>query len=915
MDRRSFIKNGGLIATAVPLGMAGSSKAVQRETAKRTPSESLVWLDTQPNAELNRGAVWGMPWAQGELDTEHALMLINESGKPAPMQTWPMAYWPDGSVKWTGHAVCKAADLGPHFSIRRGSALSSMKELSNTDPSKTEPSKTELSIHSSADQLVVNTGSIQASIPKQGNFIIGEVQREGQTIAKNAIFVGSVQTEPNGTDSANSIKFKSDISAVEIEQSGPLRAVIKVTGEHQREDQSQWLPFTARLIFFAHSDEIQINQTFVYDGNEQEEFITGLGLQFVVLQRDPLYNRHVRFVGGNNGLWAESPKGITGLRRDPGADVRRAQIEGRTTPPLEQWNPRVKDGLHWIPTWNDYTLTQLSANGFVIRKRTKEGHAWIDADQGHRAAGTAYLGGSSGGVLFGMRDFWQLHPVQIDIRGAGQPESEATLWFWSPEAQPMDLRFYHDGLGQDTYEQQLDALNITYEDYEPGFGSPVGVARTTEITLKITGATPSRSHVTQWAQQISQPPQAACQPEYYLNAGVFGGLWSLPDRSTAKKAAIEDRLDFQVDYYHGQVDQRHWYGFWNYGDIMHTLDIDRHVWRYDVGGYAWDNSELSPDLWLWYSFLRTGSGKTFRLAEAMVRHTRDVDIYHLGDFKGLGTRHNVQHWGCSAKQLRISTAAYRRFHYYLTADDRTGDVLTEATQADSALSTVDPIRKLPNTEAMPGTDRIQVGTDWSAVAANWLTAWERTGDPKYRQWLTQAMQAIGQHPQGFHAGTFGYDINQHRLLPAPDSGPKVSHLSAVFGLVEINAELIQLIDIPEYKAAWLEYCRLYNASAEEQQASLGEVFNNHLRAPHSRLTAYAAAQKDSKALAKRAWQEFNAQQEFAGLWQGEPWLVQQLSGPDVLNPTTEVPWLSTNDAAQWGLAAIQNLALVGDYLD
>ena len=54
------------------------------------------------------------------------------------------------------------------------------------------------------------------------------------------------------------------------------------------------------------------------------------------------------------------------------------------------------------------------------------------------------------------------------------------------------------------------------------------------------------------------------------------------------------------------MEQRRWYGFWDYGDVMHTYDPTRHAWRYDVGGFAWDNTELMPDLWLWYSFLRTG---------------------------------------------------------------------------------------------------------------------------------------------------------------------------------------------------------------------------------------------------------------------------------------------------------------------
>jgi len=48
---------------------------------------------------------------------------------------------------------------------------------------------------------------------------------------------------------------------------------------------------------------------------------------------------------------------------------------------------------------------------------------------------------------------------------------------------------------------------------------------------------------------------------------------------------------------------------------------------------------------LWYTFLRTGRADAFRMAEAMTRHTGEVDTYHLGRFAMLGSRHNVRHWG------------------------------------------------------------------------------------------------------------------------------------------------------------------------------------------------------------------------------------------------------------------------------
>lgn len=80
---------------------------------------------------------------------------------------------------------------------------------------------------------------------------------------------------------------------------------------------------------------------------------------------------------------------------------------------------------------------------------------------------------------------------------------------------------------------------------------------------------------------------------------------------------------------------RSWYGMFNYGDIMHTYDPFRHSWRYDMGGYAWQNTELVPTLWLWLAFMRSGREDIFTMAEAMSRHCSEVDIYHLVRLKVL----------------------------------------------------------------------------------------------------------------------------------------------------------------------------------------------------------------------------------------------------------------------------------------
>lgn len=904
MNRRDLIKYGAM-AASLPLtstnslAMTKTSSAgfpASGNAATRLKANQLGWLDVQEPGALC-GHTWGQPWPRGSLKRTEALCLIDEAGKRQPLQTWVMATWPDGSVKWTGHATAAEQTLGRQFSVKKV---------------QSPEAKYSIKISESSDRLIVDTGVIRCVVGRSGDVIVHSIERGKKTLVQNARLIGQRQSQAefDGEQPQVTEAFSAKIQNTEIEQRGPLRAVIKLSGMHSGANDREWLPFSLRLYFYAGGDAMRMSHTFIFDGDEHNDFIRALGLRFDVPQRDETYNRHVRFVGEGAGLWAESPQGITGLRRDPGQAVREAQIKGVATPALNTWDKRVSERLQYIPVWNDYTLSQLNANGFSIKKRTQAGHAWIDADQGHRAAGVAYVGGASGGVLFGMRDFWQLHPTQIDIRNAGTSVAQATLWMWSPDAPAMDLRFYHDGMGMDTYPKQIEGLEIIYEDYEPGFGAPQGVARSTDITLYALDSTPSRERCIELADSIRTPAQIIASPQTYLDAGVFGGLWSLPDRSSPVKAAIEDRLDWSIDFYQKQVQQHHWYGFWNYGDVMHTYDSDRHVWRYDIGGFAWDNSELSPDLWLWYSFLRTGDARAFRLAEAMTRHTRDVDIYHLGRFAGLGTRHNVQHWGCSAKQLRISTSAYRRFHYFLTGDERTGDVLWEVAEADKQLVNLLPTRKVDPNAAADKNTHIGIGTDWGSAAANWLTAWERSGDGRYKNWLENAMKVIGGNDLGFFARGYHYDVEtkQMSVIPSdPSASVRVSHLSAVFGLVEVCAELNQLLDVPEFKAAWLRYGRFYDAPADQQAAEFGNSWNGNLTNAHSRLTAYVARQTGEAALAQRAWSEFFRERDRIPE-------TRRVEGPHVLNPIDEAAWVSTNDSAQWGLAAIQNLALIGDTL-
>jgi len=908
LTRRDFVRKTALATAATRLVSEMQAAPSLSEVAARPPEPKpgvvpIRWID-QVRPRCNPGATLGVAWPRGQCASASAFALRTEAGVAVPVQSWPLATWPDGTLKWTAHALPADASAADRYELVQGPPRDPVLRVTVTETERT---------------VEIENGLLRCRLNKSGDVLVDSLVCEDREVGNRGRLI--CLREEQATDGARkTVPFQGRVSRLTIEQSGPVRAVVKVEGRHFRGDDSSrgWLPFVVRLYFYAGGDAIRVVHTFVYEGDPQVDVIAGLGLSFGVPLRGALHDRHVRFSGEEDGVFGEAVRGLTGLRRDPGAGVREAQVAGRATPPVESWDRRVTSRLHYVPAFADWTLFQPNSDGFEVTKRTREGFTWLSAARGQRAGGMAYVGTPQGGMAIGVRNFWQSHPAQLDIRGATADAADLTAWIWAPQAGPMDLRPYHDGMGQDTFVKQLEALEITYEDYEPGFDSPVGVARTSELMVWVLPSTPTRERIAAMAEAVRTPPVLMAEPAYLHRCGVFGGLWSPADRSRPAEAAIEDQLGAYFDFFVSQREQRRWYGFWNYGDVMHSYDADRHEWKYDIGGFAWDNSELSTDIWLWLYALRSGRADVFRYAEAMTRHTGEVDVHHLGRFAPLGSRHNVLHWGCSAKQLRISTAANRRYYYYLTGDERVGDLMREQIEAARALTMIQANRKVARdivTAPDPNATEVYAGfgTDWGSLAAAWLTEWERTGDARMRDRLVAGMKAIAGQPRGFFTGGARLDLASGGFARSQSDRVNVSHLSAVFGLVEVCAELVSLIDIPEFTRAWLDYCELYNASADEQSRRLGQPLRGlNLQQGHSRLTAFAASKQGDVELARRAWTEF-----FQGAGgmnrRGKP-DVRRLSGPAVLRPVDEAPAVSTNAVAQWGLAAIQCLALAGDAL-
>jgi hypothetical protein len=870
-------------------------------------AEAVVrWLGDQPPAATS-GVSFGVPWPEGAVQPAEVVTLRNGEDRVAA-QTWPLAYWPDGSIKWTAVATV----LGPEAPA----------ELQVVAGAEAQPSPASgVRVEAGADAIRVTTSRLTAVVPTSGADLLQSISIGDREIARRGRLQLIAQDGPDQDrlQPAKRTQYDSHVQRVTVEQDGPVRAVLKIEGVHQAADgERSWLPFVVRLYFYEGDAPIQMVHTIIYDGDKSRDLIAGLGVAFDVPLRAAAENRHVRFANSNGGLWAEPvllPFGRGGF----GGGRRGGNAAGTAQPgSAEHLDGRpVEPTRSELAQWDAFKLVQPNSDGFTIVKRTNPDSAWIDAGVGQRASGLAFVGDVEGSLAVAVKNFWQSYPASLEITGATSDAATLNVWLWSPDGPAMDMRHY-DTRGHGP----VNGGSGSYEDYEAEFATPEGVARTSELSIFVTDGTPTRAATVDQSRTASARPLLVTTSQYLHNTGIFGP-WAVQDRSTEFRRAIEDRLDFLVDYYRQAIDEHRWYGFWHYGDVRHAYDERRHAWRYDIGGYAWDNTELGSVLWLWYSYVRTGRADIFRMAEAMTRHCSEVDVHHLGRFAGLGSRHNVIHWGDSAKEARVSQAAHNRFMYYLTTDERIGDLMREVVNVDKVAAELDPMRKAqpksPAEAKYPG--RIRVGPDWLAFVSNWMTEWERTGDAQWRDKIMAGVNSMAEMPYGMRTGrnlVMGYDPATGKLYQVDDQ-PGSYNLPTIQGGAEVAFELTDLLDEPAWTKMWLQYCRLGNADAESLRrdmetgsegadASLvGEQGGGRSQGT-PRLAAYLYQATRNAAFAEVAMRAFSR----GGL---SPYTERKIdAGPESLNAVTEARGVSTNTAAQASLMAIEILELLKDRL-
>ena len=186
----------------------------------------------------NQPVALGVPLAQGQAFLSTSFLLKDTNGSAVPVQTEPLNFWPDGSIKWL---LCD-------FIAGVGALSTAQYHLETTDLPVVESRACDVQMDS--DCWRISTGRIEISIAadrfKPFNKVIS--LRSGQEICGE----GEIRVLDDGGRF-----WESHVEKIVVETSGPVRTTMFLCGQIRGSDR-RCLNFEERLHLYAGSSRLQM---------------------------------------------------------------------------------------------------------------------------------------------------------------------------------------------------------------------------------------------------------------------------------------------------------------------------------------------------------------------------------------------------------------------------------------------------------------------------------------------------------------------------------------------------------------------------------------------------------------------------------------------------------------------------------
>jgi hypothetical protein len=198
--------------TLLPLLVAGCALPAIAQSS----SVELKWLGDTPPA-VPMGVSWGVPWPQGKVRKDQAFTLTTASGMSLPLQSWPLAWWPDGSIKWAGFATVAGPEATGSLAL----------SLSDTAAPTSGPA---LQVRQSDTTFEIDTGRLKVRISRWGATLIDSMTIDGREVARDGRLICILQDGPDGDAENAAPREKYSTKVEKVSQDGPGRRPTATAG-------------------------------------------------------------------------------------------------------------------------------------------------------------------------------------------------------------------------------------------------------------------------------------------------------------------------------------------------------------------------------------------------------------------------------------------------------------------------------------------------------------------------------------------------------------------------------------------------------------------------------------------------------------------------------------------------------------
>jgi len=196
------------------------------------------------------GVTQGVPFPKGALGS-----AANVACRDRPIQASPLMRWPDGSVKWL--LVSTLAQGGEALELVYGAQV-------EPGPAAQPP----VHVREDESQVAVDTGKLTFTVPKDGSTLLRDAVCGDRRIESALAVVNGAYSSAGAAP------------RVAVEERGPVRAVVKIAGEHRNAAGEKLLDYTLRVFAYAGADWLELEHSFLLVDDIVEVDLTEVTLRF-----------------------------------------------------------------------------------------------------------------------------------------------------------------------------------------------------------------------------------------------------------------------------------------------------------------------------------------------------------------------------------------------------------------------------------------------------------------------------------------------------------------------------------------------------------------------------------------------------------------------------------------------------------